>query len=98
VKVIKLSADNTNITFGGFFRRGKENVLTKIKSQLNKNITMGFEVLTAVVIKITTFCDITPCSQLEVSLLFGEIYSFHLQGRRISGARDLCESKWQAVC
>jgi hypothetical protein len=58
MNVVKLSAINTNTNFGGFFRRGKENVLTKIKSQLNRNIIVGFEVLTAVVIKSTTSWDI----------------------------------------
>jgi hypothetical protein len=40
-KVAGLSADNTNTNFGGLLRRGKENVLTKINSQLNRNI-IGF--------------------------------------------------------
>jgi hypothetical protein len=38
--VVGLSADNTNTNFRGLLRRGKENV-TKIKSQLNRNI-IGF--------------------------------------------------------
>jgi hypothetical protein len=59
-KVVSLSADNINTNFGGFFRRGKENVLTKIWSQLNRNITVGFDVLTAVLIKSTIFWDIDP--------------------------------------
>jgi hypothetical protein len=37
-KVVGLSANNTNTNFEGLLRRGKENVLTKIKSQLNRNI------------------------------------------------------------
>jgi hypothetical protein len=40
-KVIGLSADNINTNFGGMLRRGKENVLTKIKSPLNRSI-IGF--------------------------------------------------------
>jgi hypothetical protein len=32
-KVVGLSADNTNTNFGGLLRRGKENVLTEVKSQ-----------------------------------------------------------------
>jgi hypothetical protein len=35
-KAVGLSADNTNISFGGLLRRGKENVLTTFKSQLKK--------------------------------------------------------------
>jgi hypothetical protein len=94
VTVVKLSAGNTNTNFGGFFRIGKGNVLTKIRSQLNRDITVGFEVLTAVVIKSTTFWDIAPCNQLKVSLCFGGIYHLHLQGQRISRASDLRKSKW----
>jgi hypothetical protein len=40
-KVVGLSADNTNTIFGSLLRRGKESVLTKIKSHLNKN-AVGF--------------------------------------------------------
>jgi hypothetical protein len=40
-EVVGLSADNTDTTFGGKLIRGKENVLTKIKSQLNRNM-IGF--------------------------------------------------------
>jgi hypothetical protein len=39
--VVWLSADNTNTDFEGLLRRGKENVLTKIKSEINRNI-IGF--------------------------------------------------------
>jgi hypothetical protein len=38
IKVVDLSADNTNANFSGLLRRGKENALTKIKSTLNINI------------------------------------------------------------
>jgi hypothetical protein len=37
-KVVGLAANNTNIIFGSLLRRGKESVLTKIKSCLNRNI------------------------------------------------------------
>ena len=37
-KVVGLSADNTNTNFGGLLQRGTENVITKIKSELNRNI------------------------------------------------------------
>jgi hypothetical protein len=40
-KVVRLSVDNTNTNFGGLLRKCKGNVLTKIKSQLNRNI-IGF--------------------------------------------------------
>jgi hypothetical protein len=41
---------------------------------------VGFEVLTAVVRKSSTFWDITPCSPLKVNRYFGGIGRFHLQG------------------
>jgi hypothetical protein len=59
-------------------------------------ILVGFEVLTAVVMKNTIFMDITPCSPLKVNRRFGGTYRLHLQGRRISRARNQLESMWQA--
>jgi hypothetical protein len=50
---------------------------------------VGFEVLTAVVLKSSTFWDITSCSPLKVNRHFGGPCLFHLQGRRISRG-DLC--------
>jgi hypothetical protein len=54
---------------------------------------IGFEVLTAVVMKSTIFWDITPCSSLSVNRCFGGTYRLHLQGRRISRARNQRESR-----
>jgi hypothetical protein len=48
-----------------------------------------FEILTAMVVKISIFWDITLCSPLKVNLRFGGICRLHLQGRRISKARHL---------
>jgi hypothetical protein len=42
---------------------------------------VGFDVLTAVVMKSTIFRDITPCSPLSVNRRFGGTYRLHLQGR-----------------
>jgi hypothetical protein len=39
-----------------------------------------FEVLTAVVMKSTVFCDISPCSQLRVNRNFRGTCHLHLQG------------------
>jgi hypothetical protein len=44
------------------------------------HLLVGFEVLTAVVIKSTTFWDITPCSPLKANQCFGGTYRLHLQG------------------
>jgi hypothetical protein len=43
--------------------------------------SVGFEVLTAVVMKSTIFWDITPCIPLSVRRRFGGTYRLHLQGR-----------------
>jgi hypothetical protein len=47
-------------------------------------------------LKSTIFWDITPCTPLKVNRCFGETYCFHLQGRKISRARNQLESRWQA--
>jgi hypothetical protein len=57
---------------------------------------VGFEVLTAVVMKSSSFWDITPCNPLKVKRRFGGICRLYLQGRRISRARNQRESPWQA--
>jgi hypothetical protein len=58
------------------------------------NFIVGFEILTAVVMKSTIFWDITPCSPLSVNRRFGGTYRLHLQGRKnISPARNQHESK-----
>jgi hypothetical protein len=44
-------------------------------------MNVGFEVLTAVVMKSTVFWDITPCSTLKANRRCGVIYRLHLQGR-----------------
>jgi hypothetical protein len=49
---------------------------------------VGFEVITAVVIKSSSFWDITPCSPLKVNRHFGGTCRLHLQGGRIRQARN----------
>jgi hypothetical protein len=61
----------------------------------SSNKDVGFEVLTAVVLKSTIFWDITPCRPLKVNRCFGGTYRVHRQGRRISRSRNQRESKWQ---
>jgi hypothetical protein len=48
---------------------------------------IGFEVLTAVVMKSSSFWDITPCSPLKVSRRFGGKHRLYLQDRRIKQAK-----------
>jgi hypothetical protein len=59
-------------------------------------MNVEFEVLTAVVMKSSIFWDTTPCSPLKVNRHFGGIVRLHLQGRRVSEARNQRESRWQA--
>jgi hypothetical protein len=66
-----------------------------VSGGIASHIFVGFEVLTAVIMKSTIFWDITPCSLLRVNRRFGGTYCLHLQGRRISWARSQHESRWQ---
>jgi hypothetical protein len=54
-----------------------------------------FQVLTAVVMKSSIFWDITPSSLLKVNRRFGGTCYLHFQVRRLSRARNQCESRWQ---
>jgi hypothetical protein len=58
----------------------------------NLPFLVGFEVLTVVVMKSTIFWDTMPCSALKINGRFGGTYRLHLQGRRISPARNLQSS------
>jgi hypothetical protein len=53
-----------------------------------QSICVGFQFLTAVLMKNPIFWDITPCSPLKISRRFGETCRFHLQDRRLSQARN----------
>jgi hypothetical protein len=68
----------------------------KLKKEMAKLQTVfcyvGLEVLTAVVLKSTIFWDVMSCSPLRVNWRFGGTYHLHLQGRKISWARN------QAIC
>jgi hypothetical protein len=55
-----------------------------------------FELLTAVVIKSSIFWKTTLCSSLKVNRRFGGTCHLHIQGRKISQARNQRESRWQA--
>jgi hypothetical protein len=56
---------------------------------------VGFEVLTAVVMKSTVFWDITPCSPLSVDRRFGET-SPPSSASNIKRTRNQGEGRWQA--
>jgi hypothetical protein len=57
--------------------------------------TVGFEVLTAVVMKSTIFWDITPCSPLSVNRCFGGTCRLHVVGRQNKLSQKL-ESRWKS--
>jgi hypothetical protein len=60
---------------------------------LKSNYRLGFEIFAAVVMKSAVLRDITPCSPLKVNRRFGGTYRLHLQGRRISRARNQVASR-----
>jgi hypothetical protein len=62
-----------------------------MKGIITSNV--GFEVLTAVVMKSTIFWDIKLCSRLKDIRRFGVIHRPHLQGGKISQERDQGESR-----
>jgi hypothetical protein len=47
-------------------------------------------------LKSAIFWDTTSCSPLKINRHFAETYRLHLQGRRISRARNQSASRWQA--
>jgi hypothetical protein len=51
---------------------------------LRISIVVGFEVITAVVMNISIFWDITPCSPLRVNQRFGGTFRLHLQGSKLA--------------
>jgi hypothetical protein len=63
--------------------------------KINKQ-NVGFEILIPVVMKNSVFYDITPRSPLRANGHFGGTCRLHLQGRRISQARNQREYMWQA--
>jgi hypothetical protein len=56
------------------------------------SVYVGFEVLTAVVIKSSIFWDITSCSPLKVNRTFEGICRRNLQGQTISEVRNQREA------
>jgi hypothetical protein len=54
----------------------------------NSSIYVGFEILTAVTIKITILWGVRPCSLVEFHRHFRATHSLHLEGRRASQARS----------
>jgi hypothetical protein len=57
---------------------------------------MHLVTITIECLKISIFWDIMRRSPLKVNRRFGGTCRLHFQGRRISRARNQCESRWQA--
>jgi hypothetical protein len=66
--------------------RASEGKRAKINFSPKLVAFVGFELLTAVVMKSTIFWDIMPCIPPKVDRRFGGTHRLHLQGR-ISGVR-----------
>jgi hypothetical protein len=67
-------------------------LLLKNNVNYRKIKLVGFEAFIAVVMKSSTFRDITPCSLLKVNGHFGGTFCLHRQGRRISQERNQHEA------
>jgi hypothetical protein len=86
----------------GFEDHIKQNMDNPLKVYLCAStviqITLTYKVpRTFTEVKSTIFWDIAPCTPLKVNRCFGVTYRIHLQGRRISGARNQRESITTAV-
>jgi hypothetical protein len=57
-------------------------------SPCSNTSVLGFEILTAVVMKSTLLWDTTPCSPMKVNRRFGGTCRLHLQGRIVSQTRN----------
>jgi hypothetical protein len=78
---------NEWIRTSGFHRNWHSYLRNALSRELGlKLLYVGFDVLTAVVMKSIIFWDISLCSTLKVNRRFGGTYRFHLQVRRISRA------------
>jgi hypothetical protein len=68
------------------------------KSSKRNIFHVRFQVLTVEVMKSSILWDIMPCSPLKVNRRFGGTGHLHLQGRRVSRARNQCERRWHCIC
>jgi hypothetical protein len=59
---------------------------------ISKRFSVGLKVLRAMVMKIYAFWDIIACSPSKISQHFGGTCCLHLQGQRISQARNQQEA------
>jgi hypothetical protein len=55
----------------------------------NKRNYIGFQVPTAVAMKVASFWDVAQCSPCK-NQRFGGSYYHHLQGRKLAQQEDIC--------
>jgi hypothetical protein len=68
--------------------------LKEIECELD--LSVRFEVLTAVTMKNIVFWDVAPCRSCELNRRFGVTYRLHLQGRKIR-ERGTSVSRWLQI-
>jgi hypothetical protein len=76
-------------------RQRRYHVINKHRQESFPNkptFKLGFEFLTAMLMKIYIFCNITPCRQLRVDRRFGGTCRLHLQNQRINQGRNQHEA------
>lgn len=62
------------------------------------NLNVGFEALTALIIKIPVFWDIMPLSPAKVNQRFGGIFDQHFQGFKVSKGKKPASKTGSLVC
>jgi hypothetical protein len=77
-----------------FIKYGPKFVFYLLRFPNTEDLTyVRLEIFTAVIMKSSISWDITPCSPLKVCRRFGRTCRLHLQGRRMSRARNQSESR-----
>jgi hypothetical protein len=75
-----------------FLRNVSEHLKKQQRSSLSKFFLNYQNYMTR---KISAAWDMTPCSPLKVNGLFGGAFRLHLQGKRISRARNQRRNRWE---
>ena len=88
-EVVELSDDTTNTNFGGLLRRGTENFITKIKSELNRNI-IGLGCNAHIIHNCAKAAfDSMP---IDIEVLVTKIFGyFHIYTVRVEHLKDFCD-------
>lgn len=89
-KVLGFCADNTNTNFGGMRRSGKNNIFTKLKSNLGGRELVGIGCAAHILNNaIQTAADCVP---IDVQTFITKIYShFYIYTVRVNELKEFCE-------